>query len=102
MIPASFKIEPDKQVTVVLRKARTASERDGEAIVDVNHDGRWIRGLELLGSVDFNLARAVKPFQLQSSIDEGRIGVTYDEEADAGILLFLNETAPNAFRHRYT
>ena len=101
MIPASFRVEPDKQVTVVLRKARTAFEKDGEAIVDVNHDGRWIHGLELLGSVDFNLARAVRPFQPKPPFDAERIGVTCDEEADAAIFLFLNETAPNALRHRH-
>ena len=62
MIPVRFKVEPDKQLTVYLRDTGTAFERDGEAIVDVNLDGRWIRGLELIGSADFNLARAVKPF----------------------------------------
>ena len=93
MIPASFKVEPNKQVTVVLRKARTAFEKDGEAIVDVNHDGRWIHGLELLGSVDFNLARAVRPFQPKPP-DAERIGVTYDEEADAAFFYFSMRPLP--------
>ena len=67
VIPVSFKVEPDQKVTVVLRKGRTVLEKEGEAIVDVNHDGRWIHGLELLGSVNFNLARAVRPFQPKPS-----------------------------------
>lgn len=60
MIPVFFKVESDEQLTVYLRETQTASEKNGEAIVDVNHDGRWIRGLELLGGGDFNLARAVR------------------------------------------
>jgi hypothetical protein len=75
MIPVLFKVEPGKQLTVYLREARTASEKDGDAIVDVNHAGRWIRGLEMLGGGDFNLARAVKPFRL------GRIGGTIEGES---------------------
>ncbi len=88
VIPVSFKVEPNKQVTVLLRRARTASEKGGEAIVDVNHDGRWIRGLELLGGCDFNLARAVRPFQPKRPFEVGRIGVTYDEEANAAFFYF--------------
>jgi hypothetical protein len=88
VIPASFKVEPDRQVTVFLRRGRTASEKDGEAIVDVNQDGRWIRGLELLGSYDFNLARAVRPFQPKRPFEAGRMGVTYDEEANAAFFYF--------------
>ena len=94
MIPVRFKVEPDKQLTVYLREARTASERDGEAIVDVNHDGRWIRGLELLGSGDFNLARATKPFHPKRPFEAGRVGVTYDEEANAAFFYFSMRTLP--------
>jgi len=88
VIPAKFKVEPDRQVTVFLRTARTASEKEGEAILDVNHDGRWIHGLELLGGGDFNLARAVGPFQPKRPFEAGRIGVTYDEEANAAFFYF--------------
>ena len=94
MIPVLFKVEPDKQLAVYLREARTASEKDGEAIVDVNHDGRWIRGLELLGSGDFNLARAVKPFHPKRPFEAQRIGVTYDEEANAAFFYFSMKTLP--------
>lgn len=36
MIPVFLKVEPDKQLAVYLRDAQTASEKDGEAIVDVS------------------------------------------------------------------
>jgi hypothetical protein len=88
VIPVRFKVEPDNQLTVYLREARTASEKDNEAIVDVNHDGRWIRGLELLGGGDFNLPKAVKPFHPKRPSEAGRIGVTYDEEANAAFFYF--------------
>ena len=94
MIPVLFKVEPDKQVTVYLREAQTAMEKDGEAIVDVNHDGRWIRGLELLGSHDFSLARAVKPFHPRRPLVGERVGVTYDEEANAAFFYFSLKTLP--------
>jgi hypothetical protein len=94
MIPVFFKVEPDKQLTVYLREARTTSEKDDDAIVDVNHDGRWIRGLELLGGGDFDLARAVKPFHPKRPSEAGRMGVTYDEEA--------NESTFHGSRNRYT
>jgi len=94
VIPVFFKVEPDKQLTVYLREGPTTSEKDNEAIVDVNHDGRWIRGLELLGSGDFNLARAVKPFHPKRPSEAGRVGVTYDEEANAAFFYFSMKTRP--------
>jgi hypothetical protein len=94
VIPFSFKIKPDKQVTVYLRSARTAFEKDGEAIVDVNHDGIWIHGLELIGSSDFNLARAVRPFHPKRPFEAARIGVTYDEEANAAFFYFSMKGSP--------
>lgn len=94
MIPVLFKVEPDRQLTVYLRQARTTSEKDDEAIVDVNHDGRWIHGLELLGGGDFNLARAIKPFHPKRPSEAGRIGVTYDEEANAAFFYFSMKTLP--------
>ncbi len=92
MIPARFKVEADKQLTVYLRDAASTFEKDGEAIVDVNHDGRWIHGLELIGSADFNLARAVKPFHPKRPFEAERIGVTYDDEADASFFYFSRKT----------
>jgi hypothetical protein len=94
VIPVHFRVEPDKQLTVYLREARLASEKDGEAIVDVNRDGRWIRGLELLGGGDFNLASAVEPFHPKRPSEAGRVGVTYDEEANAAFFYFSMKTLP--------
>jgi hypothetical protein len=94
VIPVLLKVEPDRQLTVYLREARTTSEKDHEAIVDVNHDGRWIRGLELLGGPDFNLARAVKPFHPKRPFEARRVGVTYDEGANAAFFYFSMKTLP--------
>jgi hypothetical protein len=88
VIPARFRVELDKQVTVYLRDAHTASEKEGEAIVDVNHDGRWVHGLELLGSGDFNLAGALRPFHPNRPSEAARAGVTYDEDANAAFFYF--------------
>jgi hypothetical protein len=95
VIPVLFKIEPNKQLTVYLREARTASEKDYDVIVDVNRDGRWIRGLELLGGGDdFHLATAVKPFHPNRPSEAGRIAVSYDDKADAAFFYFSMKTLP--------
>jgi hypothetical protein len=70
-----------ENVLVRLRDGEVAVERRGEIIVDLNHDGRWIRGFEVIGGMmDFSLSAATKPFM---SSKPGGIRVTYDEEADA-------------------
>ena len=69
-------------VHVQLRDGEVGSERRGEVIVDLNHDGHWIRGFEVVGGMmDFSLSAATKPFL--HSRPGGGIRVTYDEEADA-------------------
>ena len=68
-------------VRVQLRDGEAAVERRGEIIVDLNHDGHWIRGFEVIGGMmDFSLKAATKPFLSSGS---GGLRVTYDEEADA-------------------
>ena len=68
-------------VHVQLRNGEVAVERRGEIIVDLNHDGHWIRGFEVIGGMmDFSLSAATRPF-LYSKL--GGLKVTYDEEADA-------------------
>lgn len=68
-------------VLVQVRDGRVALERRGEIIVDLNHDGHWIRGFEVIGGMmDFSLRAATKPL-LSSRL--GELKVTYDEEADA-------------------
>jgi hypothetical protein len=63
LLPLRIILEPDELLTVHLRENEVARTLRSEAILDVNHAGRWIRGIELVGGVDFNLARAVKPFK---------------------------------------
>jgi hypothetical protein len=68
-------------VLVQLRAGEVAVERRGEIIVDLNHDGHWIRGFEVIGGMkDFSLSAAAKPFLYSKP---GGLSVTYDEEADA-------------------
>lgn len=68
-------------VRVQLRDGEVASEHRGEIVVDLNLDGHWIRGFEVIGGImDFSLSAATKPFLSSRS---GGLGVTYDEEADA-------------------
>jgi|SRR5581483_7763850 len=88
MIPLGVKVERETEITVYLRAGIPRFERDGEAILDVDREGRWIRGLELLGSVHFNLARAVRPFNPSPPLSEGKGSVTYDEEANAAFFYF--------------
>ena len=68
-------------VQVQLRDGDVAVERRGEIIVDLNQDGHWIRGFEVVGGMmDFSLSAATKPFR---SLRSGTLKVTYDQEADA-------------------
>jgi hypothetical protein len=89
MIPISIEIGADGNLTVQLRHADSVAEQEGEAIIDVNRDERWIHGLELIGGFcDFNLARAVKPFHPDPPRLGQTAGVTYDQEADAAYIYF--------------
>ncbi len=68
-------------VHIQLRDGEVAIERRGEIIVDLNRDGHWIRGFEVIGGMmDFSLSVATKPFL---SAKQGGLRVTYDGEADA-------------------
>jgi len=72
---------PNGNVLVQLRDTQVAIERSGEIIIDLNHEGHWIRGFEVIGGMmDFSLKVATKPF-LTGKL--GGLRVTYDEEADA-------------------
>lgn len=73
--------DPSGNVRVQLRNGEIAAERRGEVVVDLNHDGHWIRGFEVVGGMmDFSLKAATKPLL---SSRQGGLKVTYDEEADA-------------------
>lgn len=86
MLPIRIILDSDDSVTVHLRDSQAVSTVRSEAILDVNHAGRWIRGIELLGGVDFNLARAVKPFRPRRPLVSKSGGVTYDEEVNAAFI----------------
>jgi hypothetical protein len=106
MIPLRIRIERGHEITVCLREGEATFERDGEAILDVNREGKWIRGLELLGSVDFNLARAVRPFHPKPPLSGVAGSVTYDEEANAAFFSFSmkkpDTSRPESTRVKYS
>jgi hypothetical protein len=88
VLPTRIILDSDELVTVYLRDAQSARTVRSEAILDVNSAGRWIRGIELLGVVDFNLEKAVKPFNPRRPLSGESSGVTYDEEANAAFIYF--------------
>ena len=92
MLPARIILDSDKLVTAHLRDAQVARIARSEAIIDVNSAGRWIRGIELLGSAAFNLEKAVKPFNPRRPLSGESVGVTYDQEADAAFVYFRMKT----------
>jgi hypothetical protein len=88
VLPTRIILDSDELVTVYLRDAQSARTVRSEAILDVNSAGRWIRGIELLGVVDFNLEKAVKPFNPRRPLSGESSGVTYDEEVNAAFIYF--------------
>ena len=86
MVRARIVLDSEGLVTVYLRDSLPVSCVHSEVILDVNSAGRWIRGIELLGGVNFNLERAVKPFNPRRPLSGGQGGVTYDEEANASFI----------------
>lgn len=92
MLPARITLDADKVVTAYLRDAQIARIVRSEAIIDVNSAGRWIRGIELLGSAGLNLEKAVKPFNTKRPLSDESVGVTYDQEADAAFFYFRMKT----------
>ena len=100
MFPTRVKIEHDGKITVYLRDVEATSEIDDEVILDVDHEGHWIRGIEVLGSVDFDLARAVKPFEPKTPSEAHRTGVSYDRGANAAFF-YMQITFPAGIAPRY-
>jgi uncharacterized protein YuzE len=79
-------------VELRLSNAPVASEVTGDVIADLNKKGNWIRGLEVLGSVNqFSLQKALASLSPEASAasvqqPQDKLTVTYDKEADAGFL----------------
>ncbi len=88
MLPRRIIIGNDASVKAILREGAAVRVLHSEAIIDVNHDGRWLRGIELIGGVDFNLEKATKPFAPQQPLSRQSSDVSYDGEADAAFLYF--------------
>lgn len=95
VLPIRIILDSDDSVTVHLRDTQTVRTVRSEAILDVNHAGRWIRGIELVGGVDFNLSRAVMPFKPRRPLLSKSEGVTYDEEANAAFI-YISMKSPVA------
>lgn len=90
-------IEGSDMVYLSLRaELQAIQQKRGEAILDVNCSGNWVRGLEIVGGfVPFSVAKAVAPFgPVRPPFPEvaGAGSVTYDPEADAAF--FYLEYAP--------
>uniref|UniRef100_Q020T3 Uncharacterized protein n=1 Tax=Solibacter usitatus (strain Ellin6076) TaxID=234267 RepID=Q020T3_SOLUE len=84
-------------VHVHLRDGEIAGERRGEVIIDLNRDGHWIRGFEVIGGmVDFSVFAASQPFPASNP---GGLRVVYDGDANAAYFFlpygprFMNLTA---------
>jgi uncharacterized protein YuzE len=101
-MPITFRIEADGAVKVLLRAAEVASQMDDEVILDVDHEGHWLRGIEILESVGFDLARAVKPFNPKRPLEAAGIGVTYDADANAAFFHLKMKTLPLGKTTRYS
>ena len=61
-----------------------------------------MRGIEILESVGFNLARAVMPFNPKCPLEAGGVGVTYDGEANAAFFYVRMKALPAASAVRYS
>jgi uncharacterized protein YuzE len=88
MLPRRIIIGLDASIKAILREGDAVRVLHSEAIIDVNHHGRWIRGIELVGGIDFNLEKAVKPFAPRWPLSRQSSNVSYDPEADAAFINF--------------
>jgi hypothetical protein len=78
-------------ISVYLRcDIQATQQKRGEAILDLNRSGNWVRGFEIVGGfVPFSLAKAVSPFSpvLPSFPKPPKPAtVTYDPEANAAFV----------------
>jgi hypothetical protein len=75
-------------VKLELLRAPVITEVRCDVLADLNREGNWVRGFELLGSSSpFSLARALTPFLGKGAQGSTPIiRATYDEQADAGFV----------------
>lgn len=79
-------------VLIQLREGKSAIQKRAEVILDMNTQGNWIGGIEILGGMlDFPLQEAVRPFNPKMPVvgekrDSQKLRVTYDPEANAAYL----------------
>jgi uncharacterized protein YuzE len=89
-----MKIQADQSgnVLVQLREGTPAIQKRAEVILDLNTQGNWIGGIEMLGGLlDFSLQQALRPFNPRMPVvgekpDPRKLTVTYDPEANAAYL----------------
>jgi uncharacterized protein YuzE len=89
-----MKIQADQSgnVLVQLREGTPAIQKRAEVILDLNTQGNWIGGIEMLGGLlDFSLQGALRPFNPRMPVvgekpDPRKLTVTYDPEANAAYL----------------
>jgi hypothetical protein len=96
VLPLRIATDNEQRVTAVLREGTTARQLRSEVILDVNHSSRWIRGIELIGGVDFDLLTAVKPFAPRRPMSGASAGVTYDGEANASFFYFSMKSSASS------
>jgi len=87
-------LNSDDTITVHLRDAEVVRTVRSEVILDVNHHRQWFRGIELIGGVDFDLFKAVKPFMPVRPLSEHRDCVSYDGEANAAFIYLRMKPSP--------
>ena len=59
-----FVANQNGNILVQSRDSQVAFKRRGEIIVDLNHEGHWILGFEVIGGMmNFSLNVATEPFQ---------------------------------------
>src|SRR2546422_1455903 len=90
VIQQEITVQDHRYVLVKLEGNRQAGQQaGGEIILDVNEQGNWVHGFEVVGGfVDFSVEKAVRPFHPKLPDDPPKPhrrtkGVTYDPEADA-------------------
>ena len=94
MLPTRITLHGDGWLILHLREAQPARTVSREVVLDVNDAGRWVRGIELLGGAEFDLARAVGPLHPRKTLGEESSGVVYHEEANAAFLYFSMRSPP--------